>query len=42
MQAYCVKCRARKEMKGTKAITMENGKPDVNSYSCLIWTLHGD
>ena len=27
MQAYCVKCRAKKEMKDTKAITMKNGKP---------------
>ena len=27
MQAYCVKCRAKKEMKNAKAITMKNGKP---------------
>ena len=27
MQAYCVKCRAQKEMKDAKAITMKNGKP---------------
>ena len=27
MQAYCVKCRAKKEMKSAKAITMKNGKP---------------
>ena len=27
MQAYCVKCRAKREMKDTKAITMKNGKP---------------
>ena len=27
MQAYCVKCRAKKEMKDPKAITMKNGKP---------------
>ena len=27
MQAYCVKCRAKKEMKEAKAITMKNGKP---------------
>ena len=27
MQAYCVKCRAKKEMKDAKAITMKNGKP---------------
>ena len=27
MQAYCVKCRARREMKDAKLITMKNGKP---------------
>ena len=27
MQAYCVKCRAKREMKDAKAITIQNGKP---------------
>jgi RNase P subunit RPR2 len=27
VQAYCVKCRSKKEMKNPKAITMKNGKP---------------
>ncbi len=27
MQAYCVKCRAKKEMKDTKSIIMKNGRP---------------
>jgi len=27
MQAYCVKCRAKREMQDPKAITMKNGKP---------------
>ncbi len=27
MQAYCVKCRTKREMKDTKSITMKNGKP---------------
>jgi len=27
MEAYCVKCRAKKEMKDPKAVTMKNGKP---------------
>ena len=27
MQAYCVKCRTKREMKDAKAITMKNGKP---------------
>ena len=30
MQAYCVKCRARKEMKDPKPITMKNGICRVN------------
>ena len=27
MEAYCVKCKAKKEMKDPTAITMKNGKP---------------
>jgi hypothetical protein len=27
VQAYCVKCRAKREMKYAKSITMKNGKP---------------
>lgn len=27
MKAYCVKCRAKKEMKDAKSITMKNGRP---------------
>jgi len=27
MQAYCVKCRTKREMKDTKSIIMKNGKP---------------
>lgn len=27
MDAYCVKCRAKKVMKNPKAVTMKNGKP---------------
>ncbi len=27
MEGYCVKCRAKKQMKSAKAITMKNGKP---------------
>ena len=35
-QAYCVKCRTKKEMKDPKAITMKNGKPamQVTCPSC--------
>ena len=27
MQAYCVKCRTKREMRDAKSITMKNGKP---------------
>jgi len=27
MQAYCVKCRTKREMKDPKSITMKNGRP---------------
>ena len=27
MQAYCVKCKAKREMRDAKAITMKNGRP---------------
>ncbi|MDD5311546.1 MAG: DUF5679 domain-containing protein [Dehalococcoidia bacterium] len=27
MEAYCMKCRAKREMKNARAIKMKNGKP---------------
>ncbi|MDP6501140.1 MAG: DUF5679 domain-containing protein [Dehalococcoidales bacterium] len=27
MDAYCVKCRVKREMKDSKGITMKNGRP---------------
>ena len=27
MEAYCVKCKAKREMKDAKEVTMKNGKP---------------
>ncbi|MGC8862430.1 MAG: DUF5679 domain-containing protein [Armatimonadota bacterium] len=27
MEAYCVKCKAKKQMNNPKAVTMKNGKP---------------
>jgi len=27
VEAYCVKCRSKKEMRDAKPITMKNGKP---------------
>ncbi len=33
VEAYCVKCRAKKEMKNPKAVTMKNKKP-ATSGTC--------
>ena len=33
MEAYCVKCRAKKEMKGAKSIVMKNKRP-ATSGTC--------
>ncbi len=27
MQAYCVKCRAKREIQNAKKVTLKNGKP---------------
>ena len=27
MEAYCVKCKAKKEMQDAKQVTMKNGRP---------------
>ena len=27
MQAYCMKCKAKREMKDPRQVTMKNGKP---------------
>ncbi len=27
MEAYCLKCRTKREVQGAKQITMKNGKP---------------
>jgi Zn finger protein HypA/HybF involved in hydrogenase expression len=29
VEAYCVKCKSKREMKDAKAITMKNGKPAI-------------
>jgi hypothetical protein len=33
MEAYCVKCKAKREVKDPKAVTMKNGKP-ATSGTC--------
>ena len=35
MEAYCLKCRVKREMKDPKAITMKNGKPATEG-SCPV------
>ena len=32
---YCVKCKAKREMKGEKQITMKNGRP-ATSGTCSV------
>ncbi len=34
MEAYCMKCRAKREMKDAKKITMKNGRPATQGV-CL-------
>ena len=34
MQGYCMKCKAKKEMKNAKSVTMKNGKPATQGV-CL-------
>ncbi len=38
MQAYCMKCRAKREMKDAKAITMKNGKPATQGVCPICGT----
>lgn len=35
MEAYCLKCREKREMKDAAAVTMKNGKP-ATSGSCPV------
>jgi len=35
MQAYCMKCRAKREMKDAKDIIMKNEKPAIQGV-CLV------
>ena len=43
VQGYCVKCKAKKEIKAPKAITMKNGKPATQgtcpSYGTKIFRI---
>ena len=35
MEAYCMKCRSKREMSNTQAITMKNGRPATRGV-CLV------
>lgn len=37
-QAYCVKCKAKREMKGEKQVTMKNGRPAVQGICPVCGT----
>lgn len=38
MQAYCMKCRAKREIKNTKSITMKNGRPATQGICSVCGT----
>ena len=38
MEGYCVKCKAKKEMKDAKAVTMKNGKPATSGVCSACGT----
>lgn len=38
MQAYCVKCRQKQDMKNAKAIVMKNGRPAVQGECTVCGT----
>ena len=38
MEAYCLKCRQRREMQNATAITMKNGKPATQGVCPICGT----
>lgn len=38
MEAYCVKCRAKREIKDPTQITMKNGRPAVTGKCAVCGT----
>ncbi len=38
MQAYCMKCRKKREMKNAKAVKMKNGKPATKGVCSVCGT----
>jgi len=37
-EAYCMKCRAKREMKDTRRITMKNGRPATQGVCSVCGT----
>ena len=38
MEAYCVKCKAKREMKDAKAVKMKNGRPALKGKCPICGT----
>jgi len=38
MEAYCVKCKQKREMKDAKQVTMKNGKPAMQGVCPVCGT----
>ena len=38
MEAYCVKCRSKREMSNAQAITMKNGRPATQGVCTVCST----
>jgi len=38
MQAYCFKCRAKREMKNPEKVTLKNGRPAVRGICSVCGT----
>ena len=38
MQAYCFKCRAKREMKNAKSVTLKNGRPATQGVCSVCGT----
>jgi hypothetical protein len=38
MEAYCVKCKAKRNMKDEKKVTMKNGKPATQGICSVCGT----
>jgi len=39
MRAYCLKCRAKRDLEGAKSVTMKNGKPAIQCMCANCGTI---